>query len=156
MDAVIATGAPKPAMPSMSAPKQNAGQPGERAADDVEIAARHGEVVEEHRADHDPADRPQTERHPVRRGGNGQRQRHAPHEPSQHERRRRRRHCGAPWRYAEDSQQQREKERGHRGDKRREENAAADGVVNLVEDFGHGPALSAEVHHDDQPSPMQI
>ena len=57
IDALIATGAPKPAMPSMSAPKQKAtsrhldapvlGEPGERAADDVEVAARDGEVVEE-------------------------------------------------------------------------------------------------------------
>ena len=114
-----------------------AGQPRERPADDVEVAALDREVVEEDRAHHDPADRPQAERHPVRRRGDRQRQRHAPHQPGEDERGRRRRHRGAPRRDAEDGQQQREQQRRQRRDERGEEHAAADGAVNLMEDVSH-------------------
>jgi hypothetical protein len=109
-----------------------AGQPGKRPADDVEVAALHRQVVEEDRADHDPADRPQPEGHPVSGGRNRQRQWHPPLEPCEDERRRRRGERGAPRRDAEHCEQQRQEERRDRCDERREEHAAADRVVDLM------------------------
>ena len=110
----------------------------ERSADDVEVAALDRQVVEEDRAHHDPADRPQAERHPVRRRGDRQRKRHAPDQPREDERRRRGGDRRAPRRDAEDGEQHGEQERRQRGDQRREEHAAADRVVDLMEDVGHG------------------
>jgi hypothetical protein len=109
-----------------------AGQPGQRPADDVEVAALHGQVVEEDRADHDPADRPQAEGHAVRGRSDSQRQRHAPHQPREDERRPRGGDRGAPRRHAQDREQQGEEERWNRCGERREEHAAADRVVHLM------------------------
>jgi hypothetical protein len=64
-----------------------AGQTRERSTDHVEVAAFDRQVVEEHGAEHDPADRPETERHAVGCRGYGQRKRHPPHQPCESERR---------------------------------------------------------------------
>ena len=115
IEAVMATGAPNPAIPSTSAPNPNATssaskppvrrQVRQRSADDVEIAAGHRQVVEEDRAEDDPADRPQAERHALRDGRERQRSRHAPHGPREGRGGPGRRHRGLPGRPAQHREQ---------------------------------------------------
>ena len=147
IDAVMATGAPNPAMPSMSAPKQKATsstwmrrserEARERSADDVEVAALDRQVVEEHRREHDPADRPQPEGHAVGRRGDRQRQRHAPHDHREHERGARADDRRAPRRDAQHREHDREDQQRQGRHQGRQDDAAGDGVVDLVEG-GHG------------------
>ena len=115
-----------------------AGRPRERAADHVEIAARLRQVVEEDRAQHDPADRPQAECHPMGHRGERQGERHSPYEPREDERGHSRHDCGSPWRDAKHGQKDREENRRDRGDEGRQQDAAADRVVDLLEDVCHG------------------
>ena len=76
---MIATGVPKPATPSSSAPKQKpittridaavVGQMLDRpAAEGVEAAGGDGDVVEQQRVEHDPHHRPEREHHAVDHG----------------------------------------------------------------------------------------
>ena len=84
--AEIATGAPKPAAPSMKAPKEKADQdrldpavarePGDRRLHDLELPGRDREVVEEDRRDDQPDDPEQREDHPDARPGEDQLDRH--------------------------------------------------------------------------------
>ena len=87
MAAEIATGVPKPAAPSMKAPKQNAisstwmrrslPTPGDGVLDDFEIAGFDGDVVDEDGAQNDPADREQSIGGAHQGGGAGQLRRHS-------------------------------------------------------------------------------
>jgi hypothetical protein len=92
MAAQMAMGVPKPAAPSMNAPKLNAissswmrrstGQPGDGPPDLLELAGLDRDVVDEDRAEHDPANREEPEGGPVGGGRGGRLDRH----PEDHDR----------------------------------------------------------------------
>src|ERR1700679_1575483 len=69
-NAATATGAPNPAVPSKSAPKQTAQQ--------IELSGIHREVVQPQRREHDPHDRPQRVSSAVSRAPQRQVHRHVP------------------------------------------------------------------------------
>ena len=123
--AVIATGVPNPAAPSMNAPNENATSSAwmrrsadsraDRRFDDVELPRRDGQVVEEDRVDDDPADREEAVGGAVHRRAERGGRRHAV-DPDRHGERRdqpgERRPMRLPFEDAERDQQQHDRHRG--------------------------------------------
>jgi len=93
----IATGVPNPAAPSMKAPKGEAdeeeldppvrGEVGDAVLHHLELPGADGDVVDEDRVEHDPADGHESEGRPVERRGDRHRPRHLVDEEGDEERR---------------------------------------------------------------------
>ena len=142
MAAEIATGVPNPAAPSMKAPKlkaisstwmrRSSARPAIVCLHDFELPGVDGDVVDEDRAQHDPADRAAA-RTPRRRPRTCARQlaRHAVDEDRDRQRRGQADQRRQVRPHVEEREQPEQHDDRDRGDERREEQAAADGGVDL-------------------------
>jgi hypothetical protein len=117
----IATGAPKPAAPSMSAPKQNATSRTcrRRFLHDLELPGFDGNVVQVDSGEHDPGYFQQAERHPVTETEGREGKRHA-EKHDRYERCSQRAEDRAPvWPDLQSDQQSEQDNDGKRGHQRR-------------------------------------
>jgi hypothetical protein len=151
---VIATGAPKPAAPSRKAPNEADhqhlqalvfGDRQDRGADDVELAGLDRDLVEEHRADDDPGDRPQAV--DEAEAGRGQRlaQRHAVEQQRHAKRDGHGDRAGQPALHAQHGQGKEERDRQQRDQAGQPQ--VAGGVVQVLPGLHEGSRLGRDVLH---------
>ena len=111
------------------------GDAGERAAQDVEVAAFDGHAVDPDRVDDDPHDREQSEGRPLEAGVQGLAERHVVDHDGHQERHGQADQRGPLGRHANDADEHEE----HEQRQRREDGGQAERVADRIEDLGvHG------------------
>ena len=130
------------------------GEPRQRTFDDVEIAAGDGQIVKENGVEHDPADRPQAERHAFGRRPGRHANGHAPDQPGEDEGGEHRRDGADPGRQAQQRQHDEEHVERESRDQRRQQHVAEDRLVGLMErkEYPHRPPFKRQVHYGHQNS----